>query len=136
MKPFLRAVAHSLHYRWTIAGAFCCSLVIAVIWSASITTVFPIVKIVLEKETAKSWVQHEIENGERNILAVNREIVALEADFEKSSDIGIANKIDLKRERLQAKKSQFSGTKISSPTLTGTRRILLFEHFWSPLCGC
>ena len=78
MKPFFKAVGHSLRYRWTILGAFICSLIIAVIWSASITTVFPIVKIVLEGETAITWVEHEIENGERNLLAVKNEVLALE----------------------------------------------------------
>lgn len=76
-------------------------MIIAVIWSASITTVFPIVKIVLEKETAKTWVQHEIENGERNLVAVNNEIAKLQQQLAKSNDVGIANKIDLKRERLK-----------------------------------
>ena len=51
---------------------------VAVIWSASITTVFPIVKIVLERETAVTWVAHEIENGDRNVAAVTQEIEELE----------------------------------------------------------
>ena len=100
MKPFFRAVGHSLRYRWTIAGAFLCSLVIAVIWSASITTVFPIVKIVLEGETATSWVEHEIEDGERNLIAAKNEVIQLEAEFKETNDNRIANKIDLKKDRV------------------------------------
>ena len=100
MKPFFRAVGHSLRYRWTIAGAFLCCLIVAVIWSASITTVFPIVKIVLEGETAITWVEHEIEDGERNLAAVNNEIIQLEAEFEETKDNRIANKLDLKKDRV------------------------------------
>ena len=98
MKPFFRAVGHSLRYRWTILCAFLCSLTIAVIWSASITTVFPIVKIVLEGETAITWVEHEIENGERILLAVKNELVDLENEYEETGDARIANKIDLKKD--------------------------------------
>jgi subfamily B ATP-binding cassette protein MsbA len=100
MKPFFRAVKHSLRYRWTIAGAFLCSLVIAVIWSASITTVFPIVKIVLEGETAITWVKHEIENGERNVEQFSAEVAALDKLLAESDDPILSNKLDLKRDRL------------------------------------
>jgi ATP-binding cassette subfamily B protein/subfamily B ATP-binding cassette protein MsbA len=103
MKPFFRAVHHSLRYRWTIVGAFVCAWLVAIIWSASITTVFPIVKIVLERETAITWVEHEIENGERNIAAVKSDIVGLE---EKIGDGGhnaaFLNELTLKQERLDA----------------------------------
>ena len=102
MKPFFKAVGHSLRYRWTILCAFLCSLLIALIWSASITTVFPIVKIVLEGETAITWVDHEIENGEKNLLSVKNEVLALESEFEKTNDSKIANKLDLKKDRVVA----------------------------------
>ena len=102
MKPFFRAVKHSLRYRWTIAGAFVCSLAIAVIWSASITTVFPIVKIVLEGETAITWVRNEIENGEQNVEQIRQEVTALEQQLAGSEKSTLAGKIDLKRDRLNA----------------------------------
>lgn len=108
MKPFFRAVGHSLRYRWTIAGAFLCSLIIAVIWSASITTVFPIVKIVLEGETAITWVQHEIEDGERNLIAAKNEVIQLEADFKETNDYRIANKIDLKKDRVAGEEASLA----------------------------
>lgn len=115
MKPFFRAVGYSLRYRWTIVGAFLCSLIIAVIWSASITTVFPIVKIVLEKETAKTWVQHEIESGERNLIAVNEEIEDLESQLAQTNDIGISNKIDLKKERLKGEEKSLQWYREAQP---------------------
>jgi ATP-binding cassette subfamily B protein/subfamily B ATP-binding cassette protein MsbA len=101
MKPFFRAVKHSLRYRWTIAGAFSCSLLIALIWSASITTVFPIVKIVLEGETAITWVEHEIENGERNIELLWDELAQLETQQQATNSVALLNKIDLKSDRLK-----------------------------------
>ncbi len=135
MKPFFRAVAHSLRYRWTIVGAFFCSLIIAVIWSASITTVFPIVKIVLEKETAKTWVQHEIENGQRNLVAVEAEIRQLEDELAESNDVGIATKLDLKQERLRGEQKSLLWYKNAQPYINryapdSPFQTLLVALFW------
>ncbi len=115
MKPFFRAVKHSLRYRWTIAGAFVCSLTIAVIWSASITTVFPIVKIVLEGETAISWVQHEIANGEQNVDRFAGEVATLEAQQASTPSAQLANKIDLKKDRLNGEVKSLEWYKNAKP---------------------
>jgi len=102
MKPFLRAIKHSLKYKWSIAGAFLCSFLIAIIWSASITTVFPIVKIVLEDETAITWVDKSIQTGEVSLQALDDEIDELTAEFEQSNDPIVSNRIELKQDRVHA----------------------------------
>lgn len=120
MKPFFQAVWHSLRYRWAIAGALTCSLLIAVIWSASITTVFPVVKIVLEGETVETWIEHEIENGQVSIAAVKREIDELETQRAKASNnsaIAIANKLDLKQNRLIAEEKSLEWYQEAQPIL-------------------
>ena len=115
MKPFFRAVSHSLRYRWTIAGAFCCSLMIALIWSASITTVFPIVKIVLEGETAISWVEHEIENGERTLKSLGEELAAMERQQDEVNDPILLNKIDLKSDRIDGEQASLQWYRNAQP---------------------
>jgi ATP-binding cassette subfamily B protein/subfamily B ATP-binding cassette protein MsbA len=115
MKPFFRAVKHSLRYRWTIAGAFICSLTIAVIWSASITTVFPIVKIVLEGETAVTWVQHEIASGEQSVDRFAGEVATLEAQQASNPTPQLANKIDLKKDRLSGEVKSLEWYKNAKP---------------------
>jgi len=115
MSPFFRAVGHSLRYRWTILCAFLCSLTIALIWSASITTVFPIVKIVLEGETAISWVEHELEDSERNLLAAKNELIELQNEFEETGDSRIANKIDLKQDRVQGEEESLEWFRKAQP---------------------
>ncbi len=120
MKPFFRAVWHSLRYRWAIAGALTCSLLIAVIWSASITTVFPIVKIVLEGETVETWLEHEIENGEASIASVKRDIADLQtqhAAAPEASAIKLANKLDLKKNRLIAEEKSLEWYLKARPVL-------------------
>lgn len=118
MKPFFLAVKHSLRYRWTIAGAFACSLLIAVIWSASITTVFPVVKIVLEGETAITWVEHEIENGRENVEHFRTEVANLESRLAETDDVSIANKLDLKRDRLNGEIESLKWYKDIQPYIT------------------
>ena len=77
MKPFFSAVRLSLRYKLAIIGALACSMLIAVCWSASITTVFPVVKIVLEGQTAESWVEHEIELAKLNLTTADAAIEEL-----------------------------------------------------------
>lgn len=117
MKPFLLAVRQSLRYRWTIAGAFICSLLIAVIWSFSITTVFPIVKIVLEQETAITWVEHEIERGERNIASVKQDIETLEKQLATEQNVGLSTKLNLKKERLEGEEESLAWYQWAQPTI-------------------
>ncbi|MDB2686608.1 ABC transporter ATP-binding protein/permease [Mariniblastus sp.] len=104
MKPFLRAIKQSLKYKWSIAGAFLCSFLIAIIWSASITTVFPIVKIVLEDETAITWVDKSIQTGEVSLKALDDEVAELTAEFEQTNDPIVSNRIELKQDRIHAEK--------------------------------
>lgn len=50
MKYFFRAIIISLRYKWSIVGAILCAIAIAVLWSASITTVFPFAEIVFKNQ--------------------------------------------------------------------------------------
>ena len=120
MKPFFKAVKHSLRYRWSIIGALTCSLLIAVIWSASITTVFPIVKIVLEGETAESWIEHEIENGQANLATVQSDIADLQAELPNAPNQQantLKNKIDLMQDRVVAEKKSIEWYEKAEPFL-------------------
>lgn len=104
MKPFLRAVAHSLKYRWSILGAFTCSFLIAIIWSASITTVFPVVKIVLQNQTAITWVDGEIVNGEKTIAGLEATLEEKKQEFQRTQDHALGVKVDLLTDRITAEK--------------------------------
>jgi ATP-binding cassette subfamily B protein/subfamily B ATP-binding cassette protein MsbA len=122
MKPFFRAVKHSLKYKWSIAGAFLSSFLIAIIWSASITTVFPIVKIVLEGETAVTWVQRSLDAGETNVQAIGNEVAKLQIELGDSKDPTVANKIELKQNRIAAEKKSIAWFRDVQP----------FVNKWAP----
>lgn len=84
MKPFFNAIRLSLRYKLAIVGALTCSLLIAVCWSASITTVFPVVKIVLEGQTAETWVEQEIKLADLNLATANTAIDDLQIKIDSA----------------------------------------------------
>lgn len=77
MKPFLQAILLSLRYRWSIVGAVLCSAGVALLWCASLTTIYPVLQVVLENKTAVTWAEKEaslcserIEGYQRRLQAV------------------------------------------------------------------
>lgn len=108
MKPFLRAVAHSLRYRWSIAGAVLCSFLIAIIWSASITTVFPVVKIVLQNQTAITWVDGEITSGQKTVDELKTELVAMENQLANQPDPSLEFESEFLKERIEAEEESLA----------------------------
>ncbi|QEG23492.1 ABC transporter ATP-binding protein [Mariniblastus fucicola] len=74
MKPFFRAVLMSLRYKWSILGAVLCAVMISVLWSASISTILPVVQVVLQGETFHDWIDTEIENSTAAISKLESEI--------------------------------------------------------------
>ena len=84
MKHFRHAVWLSFKYKWSIAGSVLTSLAIAFLFCISISTVFPVIKIVLEGETAPQWVNNEIAKAENESANLNTQLVTL-ADNQKNA---------------------------------------------------
>lgn len=82
MRHFFKAIRLSLRYKWSIAGAILSSLIIAVLWGASITTIYPFVRIVFRGETVHTWVNDEIEKAETNLEKLKVEIEEAQATGE------------------------------------------------------
>ena len=78
MKHFSHAIWLSLKYKWSIVGSVLTSLAIAALFCISITTVFPVIKIVLEGVTGSVWVQNEIDGSLETIDEIEEEIELLE----------------------------------------------------------
>lgn len=85
-----------MRYKWSIAGAIISSLAIAILWGASITTIYPFVKIVFRGETMETWVQQEIQRAEDGVVALETEIKELQSDPQ--------NDLTVKTSRLKAEK--------------------------------
>ena len=74
MNHFLKAIRVSLRYKWSIAGAILSSLTIAILWGASITTIYPFVRIVFRGETVHTWIDEELAKAEKSREKVRKEI--------------------------------------------------------------
>jgi ATP-binding cassette, subfamily B, bacterial MsbA len=81
MKPFLSIVIHALRYKWSIAGATLASFLIALLWGASISTVYPVVEIVLDGKTGKQWLANEIDKAEKQKQSFENEVAKLEREL-------------------------------------------------------
>ncbi|MEM9410487.1 MAG: ABC transporter transmembrane domain-containing protein, partial [Planctomycetota bacterium] len=104
MKHFRHAIWKSLKYKWTIVGSVLSSLAIAVLFCISISTVFPVVKIVLEGETATLWIDNQIADSKTDIEEIVTAIREHESAQDNAKDPNeirrLQTLIDLKEDRL------------------------------------
>ncbi|MEC9001745.1 MAG: ABC transporter transmembrane domain-containing protein, partial [Planctomycetota bacterium] len=67
MKNFLRAVRLTLRYRWTVFFAIFCSLGVALLWSANIGTVYPIIEVVFQNKSVPQWADEEVQQLQETV---------------------------------------------------------------------
>ena len=80
MRNFLRSLRYSWPYRHRLAASVGCAVMVSVLWSANLSAVYPVLKILSEEQNLQQWVdgeiqatQREIDNpGRLGILATNR----------------------------------------------------------------
>lgn len=72
MHDFWDAIRLSLRYKWSILGAALSSLMIAILFGASIATALPFVRIVFTNDTntIESWLTQQVELAEQQILEI------------------------------------------------------------------
>ncbi len=105
MSHFLRALKLSLRYRWSIFGAVICSLMVALLWGASITTVFPLVESVFERKTFPMWMDEELQNARDRQVTLQTEISELNEQLvtaDEVASIGINSDIAKRKNYLLA----------------------------------
>lgn len=86
MKHFLPAIKLSLRYRWSIAGAVLCSMMVALMCTASITTVYPVVESVFQQKTFSTWVVEELQEARQRHTQLESEIADIDLELESASD--------------------------------------------------
>jgi ATP-binding cassette subfamily B protein/subfamily B ATP-binding cassette protein MsbA len=100
MSNFLRALKLSLRYRWSIGGAVFCSLMVAMLWGASITTVFPVVETVFERKTFPMWMDEGLQEARERQAKLQAEIAELEARLGTAEEaLAIALRADLAKKQ-------------------------------------
>jgi len=125
MKNFARAVRLALRYRLILIGAVVCSLSVAVLWGANIGAVYPFVKVVLQGQSLRQWIDEEITKGEENQAQLTAAIADLkrrQATAAEADQRLIARDIDRNAARLRAEER----------ALAVSRRLSPYIHAWFP----
>lgn len=83
MKNFRRAIRESLHHWPAIVLATLCSVGVALLWSANIGALFPVIQLTLSSDSLQSSLS-------RKVAAANAELIALEREL-ADSELTLAN---------------------------------------------
>ena len=108
MKHFTHAIKLSLKYKWTIVGSAICSAAIACLFCFSVSTIFPVIKIVLEGQTANEWIVEEIETAKTEQQKIINEVAELQAQLATLPETDRAeteSRIRLKENRIEAEQA-------------------------------
>lgn len=95
MGNFARTLRLAARYRFTIAGAVICALLVAVLWGGNIGTLYPVVNVVFTGKRLDVWVADEIKSADENAAKADAEIA------ECQRKLPAANGSDAKRLKSQ-----------------------------------
>ena len=62
MKNFLRALRFVWPYRGRLILSLGCALIVALLWGANFTAIYPILKILREGQNLQGWVDSQIKH--------------------------------------------------------------------------
>ena len=104
MKNFGRVVRIALRNRFTIAGIFGCSLIVAVLWGANIGMIYPVVEVISQGDSTHQWIDNRIAKTEKAVAEFRGELVELhEKKIGGGNELeAIDNRIGLLESRLLA----------------------------------
>lgn len=77
MNPFLRVLRIAFGRRWAIVGILSTSLLIAGLWGANISTLYPMVEVVFNGDTITEYTEAKLKTAKADLIEVEKEIRAL-----------------------------------------------------------
>ncbi len=103
MKSFFRAVRHVSPYRWTLAGSIACCLGVALLWSANIGTVYPIIEVVFQNKSVPQWADEEVAELTAASRETSEQIKSYQGLLSGDSRLTSARRVELDRQLATAK---------------------------------
>ena len=85
MSNFLRVIRIALRHRLTVVAAVLCSLVVAVLWAANITALYPIVDVVMAGKSIPEWTTENIATTEQELAELDQTANALQHELDDAS---------------------------------------------------
>jgi hypothetical protein len=107
MRNFYRAVRLAFHYRWTLLGAFVCSLFVAVLWGGNFSVIYPFVEIVAKRQSLGDWVDSEISQAQEKMGHIEAHIAKIQADLpaaQGSDRVRLEREIGYQQSRFDAER--------------------------------
>lgn len=129
MKNFGRAVRIALRNRFTLLGAFACSLMVAMLWCANIGTVYPFVEVVFQGKSMHDWVDDELAESKKTLKELDAKLAKLRRKREaaaKSERQTIDRDIADLKARIVAEHQALAATRKAEPYI---RRYLPADAF-------
>jgi ATP-binding cassette subfamily B protein/subfamily B ATP-binding cassette protein MsbA len=105
MQYFLKTIALSLRYKWSILGSIFFALAVAGFWGASIWAVYPVITVVFEGKTLQSWLDENVQNAQAQAEDLRQEIADLKSQLETAAEEErgvLSSRLALRRGRLGA----------------------------------
>ncbi len=114
MKNLNRALRMALKYRWSLAGSFICSILVAVFWGANLGAVYPFVEVVLnDGKTIHQWAEKRIEQASLDISTAESEIQKLSDEAAGANQVetaSIQKDIELKESFIDDQENRIAQT--------------------------
>jgi len=86
MNNFLRAIRLCLRFRWTLAAALVCSLLVGLFWGANIGAVLPLIRVLFRGESVLVAFDRDIADCRETIRELNTEIAELQSAESAATD--------------------------------------------------
>ncbi|HEY2882621.1 MAG TPA: ABC transporter ATP-binding protein [Pirellulales bacterium] len=78
MKNFFRIMRLILRYKWTLTASFFTAIMVAILWSANIGGIYPLIGIVNKGQSTQDWLKDEITGSQKKIAEFGPQIKDLE----------------------------------------------------------
>ena len=83
MNYFWKAIKLSFRYKWTIVLSIINAAVIAALWGATISTIYPFMEVVFDGKTLHTWVDGNLKNAQNDVKRLHTEIDGLRAGLDQ-----------------------------------------------------
>ncbi len=118
MNNFTRALRDALGYWKSLVLATILSLGVAALWGGNIAHLFPVIEVTVAGESLQNWIQREINESEKAVIALSAKITTLEAKVaqaEGAERTKLANEISGLERRREAEKGSAANSRKLQP---------------------
>ncbi|MCS7021752.1 MAG: ABC transporter ATP-binding protein/permease [Gemmataceae bacterium] len=103
MRHFLRVVRCAWPYRGAFVLSVVCALLVAALWSVSLSSIYPVLKILSTDKNLQQWVDEEIDRLQAELEAPSRRMMLerLREDLRRLEELNPPNRETLERKATQ-----------------------------------